>query len=465
GRRSKGVGGRGRELKNKLKLLTRPIYTKLYQVISFSLYLVNDQVYGFPTHESAAVVLKFLEDYTGKGTVYALEVKVSKEGHRAYAKVQFTNNRSAEDIISLANQWLWYGSSYLKAWEMDSDIIPMPRTYAHCMEQHVTSLYMSCHVFLLIHGPALNINFFSLVVPRRMDIGCIEHALEKLSHLKECCYNPLRWICQEYLKYRTSRKLPKTPDFALDDGLVYVRRVQITPCKAYFCGPEVNVSNCVLRNYSAYIDNFLRVSFIDEEGDKMYSMDLSLRTASANDDRRTAVYKRILSILRKGIVIGSQKFEFLAFSSSQLRDNSAWMFASRPGFTADDIRTWTGDFHQIRNVAKYAARLGQSFGSSTETLKVAKHEIEIIPDVEVVRGGVRYVFSDGIEKISTDLARRVATKCGLKSSTPPSAFQIRYGGYKGVVAVDPTLSMKLSLRKSMSKYESENTKLDVLAWS
>ncbi|CAK9140304.1 unnamed protein product, partial [Ilex paraguariensis] len=135
GRRSKGVGGRGRELKNKLKLLTRPIYTKLYQVISFSLYLVNDQVYGFPTHESAAVVLKFLEDYTGKGTVYALEVKVSKEGHRAYAKVQFTNNRSAEDIISLANQWLWYRSSYLKAWEMDSDIIPMPRTYAHCMEQ------------------------------------------------------------------------------------------------------------------------------------------------------------------------------------------------------------------------------------------------------------------------------------------------------------------------------------------
>ncbi|CAL5428112.1 unnamed protein product [Camellia sinensis] len=140
------------------------------------------------------------------------------------------------------------------------------------------------------------------------------------------------------------------------------------------------------------------------------------------------------------------------------------MFASRSGLTAADIRNWMGDFRQIRNVAKYAARLGQSFGSSTETLSVSRHEMEIIPDVEVVTRGIKYVFSDGIGKISADFGRRVAKKCGLKSSTT-SAFQIRYGGYKGVVAVDPNSSMKLSLRMSMSKYESDNTKLDVLAWS
>jgi RNA-dependent RNA polymerase len=47
----------------------------------------------------------------------------------------------------------------------------------------------------------------------------------------------------------------------------------------------------------------------------------------------------------------------------------------------------------------------------------------------------------------------------------PSAFQIRYGGYKGVVAIDPTSHWKLSLRRSMSKFPSDNITLDVLAYS
>ncbi|GLT96775.1 hypothetical protein SLE2022_143750 [Rubroshorea leprosula] len=313
-------------------------------------------------------------------------------------------------------------------------------------------------------GPVLDADFYRLVDPRRIKKAYIEHALEKLLHLKECCYEPSRWLSEQYRKYISAKRHPNSPAISLDDGLVYVRRVQITPSKVYFCGPEVNVSNRVLRNYHNDIDNFLRITFLDEDLDKIHSTDLSPRT-SANGDRRTEIYKRILSILQNyGIVIGDKKFEFLAFSSSQLRENSAWMFASRNGLTAADIRVWMGNFRQIRNVAKYAARLGQSFSSSTETLSVDKDEIEIIPDVEIERDGIKYVFSDGIGKISADFAKRVAVKCGLKGSIP-SAFQIRIGGYKGVVAVDPTSSKKLSLRKSMSKFESENRKLDVLAWS
>ncbi|OAY29319.1 RNA-dependent RNA polymerase 1 [Manihot esculenta] len=313
-------------------------------------------------------------------------------------------------------------------------------------------------------GPALDAKFYKLVDPSRVSIVCIEHALEKLLHLKECCYEPSRWLNEQYIKYLTSKNHTKSPSISLDSGLVYVRRVQITPCKVYFCGPEVNVSNRVLRHYPEYISNFLRVSFVDEDLEKIHSTDLSPRSSSENEDRRTLIYKRILSTLQNGIVIGKKKFEFLAFSSSQLRENSCWMFASRYGLTAADIRDWMGNFRQIRNVAKYAARLGQSFSSSTETLSVSRDEIEIIPDIEIERGRMKYVFSDGIGKISAEFAKRVALKCGLKGFSP-SAFQIRYGGYKGVVAVDPTSSKKLSLRKSMCKYESENTKLDVLAYS
>ncbi|TKY69219.1 RNA-dependent RNA polymerase 1 [Spatholobus suberectus] len=310
-------------------------------------------------------------------------------------------------------------------------------------------------------GPALDGGFYCLVDPRRKPLEFIEHALEKMYYSKEFCYEPTKWLTDEYRRYCKLKNPPRSPAISLDTGLVYVRRVQITPCKVYFCGPELNVSNRVLRHFREHIDNFLRVSFVDEELEKLYSADLSSRT----QNKKTEIYTRILSILKNGIVIGDKKFEFLAFSSSQLRENSLWMFApTRTGCTAASIRKWMGNFRQIRNVAKYAARLGQSFGSSTETLSVPRKEIEIIPDVmKLSSDGGKYVFSDGIGKISLEFARRVAEKCGYDST--PSAFQIRYGGYKGVVAVDPTSSFKLSLRKSMRKYHSDNTKLDCLARS
>ncbi|KAK1416231.1 hypothetical protein QVD17_32020 [Tagetes erecta] len=309
-----------------------------------------------------------------------------------------------------------------------------------------------------IPGPVLDASFFALLDPQRRNIQAIEYVLEKLYFLKACCYDPVRLITEEY---RRNKRL-RAPAISLDSGLVYVRRVQITPSKVYFCGPEVNVSNRVLRHFAAHIDNFIRVSFLDEELDKIFSTDLAPKIAR-NGERRTEVYKRILSVLRNGIVIGDKKFEFLAFSSSQLRDNSAWMFASTGRINAADIRNWMGDFSSIKNVAKYAARLGQSFGSSKESLSVPQYEVEEIPDIEIVRGGTKYVFSDGIGKISAEFAKKVSSKCGYDHI--PSAFQVRYGGYKGVVAVDPTSTMKLSLRKSMSKFESHNTKLDVLAVS
>lgn len=318
-----------------------------------------------------------------------------------------------------------------------------------------------------LSGPTLDKNFFQLVDPCRTSNIFVEIALDRLFHLKECCYEPVKWLSEQYNKHLSLGRPPKSSPISVDPGLVYVRRVQVTPTKVYFSGPEINVSNRVLRHYIGDIDNFLRVNFIDENWDRIHSTDLSPRSSSRIANRRTKIYSRIISILRNGITIGSKRFEFLAFSSSQLRENSLWMFASRPGLNANDIREWMGNFRQIRNVAKYAARLGQSFGSSTETLEVHPHEVLIIPDVEVKWAGTKYNFSDGIGKISAGFAKRVAKKCGIDDFTP-SAFQIRYGGYKGVVAFDPTMvdpSKKLALRMSMYKYESDNQKLDVLGWS
>nr|ABI34312.1 RNA-directed RNA polymerase, putative [Solanum demissum] len=81
------------------------------------------QVYGFPDLLPAEVVKSFLEKHTGYGTVCALDVKQSKGGSRAFAKVQFVDNISADKIINLASKRLYFGSSYLKAWEMKTDIV------------------------------------------------------------------------------------------------------------------------------------------------------------------------------------------------------------------------------------------------------------------------------------------------------------------------------------------------------
>uniref|UniRef100_A0ACD5Z573 Uncharacterized protein n=1 Tax=Avena sativa TaxID=4498 RepID=A0ACD5Z573_AVESA len=312
-----------------------------------------------------------------------------------------------------------------------------------------------------LSGPTLDDNFFRLVSPGYVCIDHIKRALEKMAYLKKTCLNPTKWLSEQYKKIKGSRYMLTSPNISLDDGLVYVYRVQITPAKVYFCGPEINVSNRVVRNFACDLDNFLRISFVDEDCEKLRSIDLSPRSAPGNNTRRTALYKRVLSVLSNGITIGDRHFDFLAFSSSQLRDNSAWMFASRLGLSASDIREWMGNFRNIRNVAKYAARLGQSFSSSTETLKVHTYEVEEIPDIT---NGTKYVFSDGIGTISANFAKEVSVKCKMIRFTP-SAFQIRYGCYKGVVAIDPRSHWKLSLRRSMSKFQSDNITLDVLAYS
>ncbi|KAB2624280.1 RNA-dependent RNA polymerase 1 [Pyrus ussuriensis x Pyrus communis] len=489
------------------------------------------QLYGFSSVESPEAVKAFLEEYTGEGTVSDVKVRPPNDGKsRSSAIVEFTHAESAEIIIPLADdRRLWYGDSYLKArkWKVDNFEHSMGRVKLHfgCLvsEEQFSVLWtapdvqvkfgtefkniyfsfsydsavykfevftesisqMELHIardqlrkYLLIQinslvqhgrvpGQALDVTFYKLVDPSTIRIDYIECALDKLFRLKACCYDPVSWLCEQYRDYKSCTRIPETPAISLDDGMVYVHRVQVTPSKVYFCGPEVNLSNRVLRKYPQDIDNFLRVSFVDEDLGKIHSKDLCSRprtsNTSAEEERRTRVYERIFSTLRNGIVIGDKKFEFLAFSSSQLREHSVWMFASRSELSAQDIRNWMGDFRDIRNVAKYGARLGQAFSSSRETFNVDRDEIELIPDVKIERSGVKYCFSDGIGKISAEFAERVARKCG-RSSTP-SAFQIRRGGYKGVVAVDPTLAKNLALRESMCKYQSNNTALDVLKWS
>jgi RNA-dependent RNA polymerase len=81
-----------------------------------------------------------------------------------------------------------------------------------------------------------------------------------------------------------------------------------------------------------------------------------------------ALYNHILSMLQKGLTICGRKYEFLAFSSSQLREHSCWMFSKpdQDDVSCQTIRAWMGNFQNIHPVAKMAARVSYLLDNISE---------------------------------------------------------------------------------------------------
>ena len=175
------------------------------------------------------------------------------------------------------------------------------------------------------------------------------------------------------------------------------------------------------------------------------------------------VFTRIKRTMINGVSIGDRHFEFLAFGNSQFREHGAYFFAPLPHLTAQDIRTWMGYFKDIKIVAKHAARLGQCF-STTRAINGTRVEIREIQDIE--RNG--YKFTDGVGKISNFLAQLIASELHITtvSGEPPSVFQFRLGGCKGVLAVSPDAKMReIHIRPSQYKFPAIHNGLEIIRWS
>lgn len=125
-----------------------------------------------------------------------------------------------------------------------------------------------------------------------------------------------------------------------------VRRLLFTPTRVIAQPPETDLLNRVLREFAIHHDRFLRISFCDEDGTSI--------GYTGSDD----LYTRVRTALRDGVYAAGEKFVFLAFSNSQLRDHAVWMYNETPlnsldnPPTADEIRRWMGDFSKIRSPGK-----------------------------------------------------------------------------------------------------------------
>ncbi|KAJ3287255.1 hypothetical protein HDU79_005847 [Rhizoclosmatium sp. JEL0117] len=247
----------------------------------------------------------------------------------------------------------------------------------------------------------------------------------------------------------------------------WMHQLKISPSDEYLEGPYIDQSNRVVREYSKYMAHFLQVAFVGLDGSQIG------QHMFFADNEQYGEYHfegKIHYHLSNGVTVSGRLFKFLAFSSSSLKEGR-FLFFHEPkdgsNITVDSIREWMGDFSMIKNPARYSARLAQALTSTTPTIEIQPHEVEMhTPDVE--RNG--YVFSDGIGTISPDLADAIWTsfknkkppnstfQSASKNISPvPSAFQIRFGGAKGMLSVDPSLSGRIMrIRQSMIKFDSPN---------
>nr|GMD21849.1 probable RNA-dependent RNA polymerase 1 [Ipomoea batatas] len=314
-----------------------------------------------------------IEKHTGAGSVSAVEVKKCRTGQRSYAKVQFGNNRIADQIISLANnRKLYFGTSYLKAFEMDTRIV-QDRSYIHEME--TLTLYFGCQTskerfYSIWRGGIVSIKFGYGLKKMHLFLSYLstEYKLQlSYEHIWEIkLYRPhhrnvkflvIQVLCFSYLLLHGSTRKQKTP---------FITSIAITP---------------------------------DEQW---------VRTT----DFTRKLHRTIFRVCVLEIPAGVNTYQ-------KFRDHFVYYTAKL--ILKFSVESWVTRFF-LTNLDLVPILAGSP---REVNLAFPKHEIEMISRHNDSKGqGTEYNFSDGIGKISADFARRVAMpyKCGLEDFAP-SAYQ------------------------------------------
>ena len=246
----------------------------------------------------------------------------------------------------------------------------------------------------------------------------------------------------------------------LAPGHISCHHVIITPSRILLEGPYTTQSNRVIRHYIDHdptlAERFIRVEFRDEDH-LAYRWD-------GDVDGTWFLQQRVGGILRHGFELGGRAFEFLAYSTSALREHSVWFVSpfrdpkerDEGSVTAEYIRSSLGNFSKLlRTPSKYAARIAQAFTATDQSVKIRRDQWEEQPDLGP--------HTDGVGTISPELAdmiwkaSRKASHKLLEHRIKPSAYQFRFRGYKGVVVVDHRLEgVRMRLRESQCKFPVDN---------
>jgi hypothetical protein len=234
-----------------------------------------------------------------------------------------------------------------------------------------------------------------------------------------------------------------------------IHKVTVTPTGFALHGPDPEAKNRILRRFPNHTEYFIRVQFCDEDGS-----DLQFNSNVSNEE----IFNRFKSIFKNGIPIAGRVYGFLGFSHSSLRSHSAWFMA--PFVYENKLQTYfsvinyLGTFDSIKSPARCAARIGQAFSETPVAISLVSPEVHIqmVDDVKSPDGS--RVFSDGVGTISQPVMEAIqAVIPRRKLHDGPTCFQIRWGGAKGMLALDARLgdSRIMRVRPSMLKFESTDT--------
>ena len=146
-----------------------------------------------------------------------------------------------------------------------------------------------------------------------------------------------------------------------------------------------------------------------------------------------------------------------------MKRHSLWMLCETPHVKFDQVFRKLGYFDEEKIANKNLSRRGQSFSTTRAVCRMKETEIEEEDDIERYEENKKIAtFSDGVGRISFELAQECAHAWNYRFM---SAFQIRCGGAKGVLALDlrlPQDERKIVLRGSMIKFKSINPWLEVI---
>ena len=137
--------------------------------------------------------------------------------------------------------------------------------------------------------------------------GALRHMAEKLPYAgPDAEASDFHLYTLKRLLDSSIRSIQKGDPYASElakqyDHIMLVHKATVTPTRIILSGPEPEVKNRVLRKYSEFPDNFLSVSFHDEDGEQM------------RFDRQTSsteiYYQRFKKVLEGVINIAGQGFE------------------------------------------------------------------------------------------------------------------------------------------------------------